>query len=169
MRSWPTSDWPNWPSLLNLALDYIKINPAAFPPYLDMAVCCIHRGSFEDAERLLKQAEGKTEDPVEKAQVQIWRATSLRKQKKFPEALAAAEEAVKLDKESPDGYLEKGLALAELKQPPVALAALRQALELDPELVEEMEASTSLMDLRKTPEYQAMTTNAKKKLKEGSP
>jgi tetratricopeptide (TPR) repeat protein len=64
------------------------------------------------------------------------RSLALRQQKRYPEALAASEEAVKLLPDSALGHYTKALALAGMKRVPEARSANEKAVELDPDNAE---------------------------------
>jgi tetratricopeptide (TPR) repeat protein len=84
-----------------------------------------------------------------------------RSQRRFAEALGAANEAVKLDEDSADGHFERACSLAQLGRKREALAALKRMLEIDPEAVFDPD-EPDLQPLAAMPEFKAM----KEKMKE---
>lgn len=56
-----------------------------------------------------------------------------RSQRRFPEALNAADQAIRLDAALTDAHLERACSLAQLGRKREALAALKQILKIDPE------------------------------------
>jgi tetratricopeptide (TPR) repeat protein len=86
-----------------------------------------------------------------------------RSQRRFTEALGAANQAVKLDEDSADAHFERACSLAQLGRKREALAALKRMLEIDPEAVFDPD-EPDLQPLAATPEFKAM----KEKLKESN-
>ncbi|HEU0178081.1 MAG TPA: tetratricopeptide repeat protein, partial [Blastocatellia bacterium] len=86
-----------------------------------------------------------------------------RSQRRFTEALGAANEAVKLDEDSADAHFERACSLAQLGRKREALASLKRMLEIDPEAVFDPDES-DLQPLAAIPEFKAM----KEKMKETS-
>ncbi|MGE0130138.1 MAG: transglutaminase domain-containing protein [Blastocatellales bacterium] len=86
-----------------------------------------------------------------------------RSQRRFTEALNAANQAAKLDESSVDAHFERACSLAQLGRKREALAALKQMLELDPEVVFDPE-EPDLQPLATMPEFKAM----KEKMKEAT-
>ena len=86
-----------------------------------------------------------------------------RSQRRFTEALGAANQAVKLDEDSADAHFERACSLAQLGRKREALAALKRMLEIDPEAVFDPD-ETDLQPLAATPEFKAM----KEKMKEAN-
>jgi transglutaminase-like putative cysteine protease/tetratricopeptide (TPR) repeat protein len=84
-----------------------------------------------------------------------------RSQRRFTEALAAANEAVKLDEDSADAHFERACSLAQLGRKRESLAALKRMLELDPETVFDPD-EPDLQPLAATPEFKAMKEKMKK-------
>jgi transglutaminase-like putative cysteine protease/Flp pilus assembly protein TadD len=84
-----------------------------------------------------------------------------RSQRRFTEALGAANEAVKLDEDSADAQFERACSLAQLGRKRESLAALKRMLELDPETVFDAD-EPDLQTLAAMPEFKAM----KEKMKE---
>jgi transglutaminase-like putative cysteine protease/tetratricopeptide (TPR) repeat protein len=88
-----------------------------------------------------------------------------RSQRRFTEALGAANQAVKLDEDSADAHFERACSLAQLGRKREALAALKRMLEIDPEAVFDPD-EPDLQTLAAMPEFKAM----KEKMKEaGAP
>ncbi|MBO0724230.1 MAG: HEAT repeat domain-containing protein [Blastocatellia bacterium] len=86
-----------------------------------------------------------------------------RTQRRFTEALGAADEAVNLDGDSADAHFERACSLAQLGRKREALAALKQMLEIDPEAVFDPN-EPDLQPLVGLPEFKAL----KDKMKEAS-
>jgi len=86
-----------------------------------------------------------------------------RSQRRFTEALGAANQAVKLDEDSADSHFERACSLAQLGRKREALAALKRMLEIDPEAVFDPD-EPDLQPLAAMPEFKAM----KEKMKEAS-
>ncbi|HKQ74285.1 MAG TPA: transglutaminase domain-containing protein [Blastocatellia bacterium] len=86
-----------------------------------------------------------------------------RTQRRFTEALNAANQAIKLDEDSADAHFERACSLAQLGRKREAIAALKNMLELDPEAVFDPD-ETDLQPLAAMPEFKAM----KEKMKEAS-
>ncbi|HEY7181478.1 MAG TPA: transglutaminase domain-containing protein, partial [Blastocatellia bacterium] len=86
-----------------------------------------------------------------------------RSQRRFTEALSAADEAVKLDEDSSDAHFERACSLAQLGRKREALAALKRMLEIDPEAVFDPD-EPDLQPLATMPEFKAL----KGKMKETS-
>jgi len=87
-----------------------------------------------------------------------------RSQRRFTEALNAANQAIKLDEDSADAHFERACSLAQLGRKREALAALKQMLELDPKAVFDPDES-DLQPLVAMPEFKAL----KEKMKEAPP
>lgn len=86
-----------------------------------------------------------------------------RSQRRFTEALNAANQAAKLEADSIDAHFERACSLAQLGRKREALAALKQMLEIDPETVFDPE-EPDLQPLATMPEFKAM----KEKMKEAT-
>jgi tetratricopeptide (TPR) repeat protein len=86
-----------------------------------------------------------------------------RSQRRFTEALAAANQAVKLDEDSADSQFERACSLAQLGRKREAMAALKRMLEIDPETVFDPD-EPDLQPLAAMLEFKAM----KEKMKEAS-
>ncbi len=86
-----------------------------------------------------------------------------RSERRFTEALNAANQAVKLEEKSVDAHFERACSLAQLGRKREALAALKQMLEIDPEAIFDPD-EPDLQPLAAMPEFKAM----KEKLKEAS-
>ncbi|MGH9768664.1 MAG: transglutaminase domain-containing protein [Blastocatellia bacterium] len=86
-----------------------------------------------------------------------------RTQRRFTEALNAANQAIRLDESSVDAQFERACSLAQLGRKREALAALKQMLELDPETVFDPD-EPDLQPLAAMPEFKAM----KEKMKEAA-
>jgi tetratricopeptide (TPR) repeat protein len=86
-----------------------------------------------------------------------------RSQRRFTEALGAANQAVKLDEDSADAHFERACSLAQLGRKREALAALKRMLEIDSEAVFDPDES-DLQPLAAMPEFKAM----KEKMKEAN-
>ncbi len=84
-----------------------------------------------------------------------------RQQRRFTEALSAANEALKLDDQSVNAHFERACSLAQLNRKREALAALKRMMEIDPETIFDPE-EPDLQPLRTMPEFKAM----KEKMKE---
>jgi tetratricopeptide (TPR) repeat protein len=84
-----------------------------------------------------------------------------RRQRRFTEALNAANQATKLDDQSANAYFERACSLAQLGRKREALAALKQMMEIDAEPVFDPE-EPDLQPLQALPEFKAI----KEKLKE---
>ncbi|HEX8136167.1 MAG TPA: tetratricopeptide repeat protein [Pyrinomonadaceae bacterium] len=89
---------------------------------------------------------------------EAWDYTSMarahRSARRPAQALAAADQAVKLDAEYADAHFERACALAQLGRMREAVVALKRALELDPELGESLDSNDrklveSLPDFKK--------------------
>jgi transglutaminase-like putative cysteine protease/tetratricopeptide (TPR) repeat protein len=85
-----------------------------------------------------------------------------RAQRRFAEALSAADRAVAMDEGLADAYFERACSLAQLGRKRDALAALRRTMELDPENAFDPD-EPDLQPLASMPEFKAM----KAKIKEG--
>ncbi len=83
-----------------------------------------------------------------------------RSQRRFIEALNAANQAIKLDESSADAYFERACSLAQLGRKREALAALKQMLEVDSEAVFDPD-EPDLQPLATTPEFKAMKAKIK--------
>src|SRR5262245_48148126 len=83
-----------------------------------------------------------------------------RTQRRFTEALGAANQAVKLDEDSADAQFERACSLAQLGRKREALAALKRMLEIDPEAVFDPE-ERDLQPLAAMPEFKAMREKMK--------
>ncbi|HEV2666655.1 MAG TPA: transglutaminase domain-containing protein, partial [Blastocatellia bacterium] len=86
-----------------------------------------------------------------------------RSQRRFTEALGAANQAAKLDEDSADAHFERACSLAQLGRKREAMAALKRMLEIDPEAVFDPD-EPDLQPLAAMPEFKAM----KEKMKEVS-
>src|SRR5215475_3840715 len=86
-----------------------------------------------------------------------------RSQRRFTEALNAANQAIKLDEDSADAHFERACSLAQLGRKREALASLKKMLELDPEAVFDPD-ETDLQPLASMPEFKTM----KEKMKEAT-
>jgi transglutaminase-like putative cysteine protease/tetratricopeptide (TPR) repeat protein len=86
-----------------------------------------------------------------------------RSQRRFTEALGAANQAIKLDEDSADSHFERACSLAQLGRKREALAALKRMLEIDPDAVFDPD-EPDLQPLAAMPEFKAM----KEKMKEAS-
>ncbi|HEY8462080.1 MAG TPA: tetratricopeptide repeat protein, partial [Blastocatellia bacterium] len=78
-----------------------------------------------------------------------------RSQRRFTEALGAADEAVKLDEDSADAHFERACSLAQMGRKREALAALKQMLQIDPETVFDPD-EPDLQPLAAMPEFKAL-------------
>lgn len=83
-----------------------------------------------------------------------------RSQRRFTEALNAANQAIKLEEDSVDAHFERACSLAQLGRKREALAALKQMLEIDPETVFDPE-EPDLQPLTTMPEFKAMRDKMK--------
>jgi tetratricopeptide (TPR) repeat protein len=83
-----------------------------------------------------------------------------RSQRRFSEALGAANEAVKLDEDSADAQFERACSLAQLGRKREALAALKRMLEIDPETVFDP-GEPDLQPLAAMPEFKALKEKMK--------
>jgi tetratricopeptide (TPR) repeat protein len=83
-----------------------------------------------------------------------------RSQRRFTEALGAANEAVKLDEDSTDAHFERACSLAQLGRKREALAALKRMLEIDPETVFDP-GEPDLQPLAAMPEFKALKEKMK--------
>jgi tetratricopeptide (TPR) repeat protein len=83
-----------------------------------------------------------------------------RSQRRFTEALGAANEAVKLDEDSSDAHFERACSLAQLGRKREALAALKRMLEIDPETVFDPD-EPDLQPLAAMPEFKALKEKMK--------
>jgi len=84
-----------------------------------------------------------------------------RQQRRFTEALSAANEAIKLDDQSVNAHFERACSLAQLNRKREALAALKRMMEIDPETIFDPE-EPDLQPLQTMPEFKAI----KEKMKE---
>jgi len=123
----------------------------------------------------VQDAQNKTGDAIKSMQRAIaiepfassyeYLSSLYRSQRRFTEALNAANAAIKLDEDSADAHFERACSLAQLGRKREALAALKQMLELDPETVFDPD-EPDLQPLAAMPEFKAM----KEKVKEaGAP
>jgi tetratricopeptide (TPR) repeat protein len=88
-----------------------------------------------------------------------------RSQRRFTEALNAANQAIKLDEDAADAHFERACSLAQLGRKREALAALKRMLEIDPNATFDPD-EPDLQPLAAMPEFKAM----KEKMKEsGAP
>src|SRR5262249_34081300 len=120
-----------------------------------------------------QEAQNKTGDAIKSMQRAIaikpfadsyeYLSRLYRSQRRFAEALNAANQAAKLNEKSVDAQFERACSLAQLGRKREALAALKQMLELDPETVFDPD-EPDLQPLAATPEFKAM----KEKMKEAS-
>ncbi|MBO0859647.1 MAG: tetratricopeptide repeat protein, partial [Chloracidobacterium sp.] len=83
-----------------------------------------------------------------------------RSQRRFTEALNAANEAVKLDEDSADAHFERACSLAQLGRKREAISALKQMLEIDPEAVFDSN-EPDLQPLAIMPEFKALKEKMK--------
>jgi transglutaminase-like putative cysteine protease/cytochrome c-type biogenesis protein CcmH/NrfG len=83
-----------------------------------------------------------------------------RSQRRFTEALGAANEAVKLDEDSTDAHFERACSLAQLGRKREALAALKRMLEIDPETVFDP-GEPDLQPLAVMPEFKTLKEKMK--------
>lgn len=74
---------------------------------------------------------------------------------RYPQALAAADQALKLDAESAGAHFERACALARLNRKKEAIAALKKAVELDEEYQSELD-DEDLKSLSGLPEFKAL-------------
>ena len=121
----------------------------------------------------VQDAQNKTGDAIKSMQRAIaiepfassyeYLSSLYRSQRRFTEALNAANEAVKLDESSADAHFERACSLAQLGRKREALAALKQMLELDSEAAFDPD-EPDLQPLAAMPEFKAM----KEKVKEAS-
>ncbi len=86
-----------------------------------------------------------------------------RAQRRFTEALNAANQAVRLDEDSADAHFERACSLAQLGRKREALAALKRMLEIDEQAAFDPD-EPDLQPLAATPEFKAL----KEKMKEPS-
>ena len=75
--------------------------------------------------------------------------------KRYQQALAAADEALKLNAESAGAHFERACALARLNRTKAAIAALKKALELDEDYLSGLE-DEDLKSLSGLPEFKAL-------------
>lgn len=87
---------------------------------------------------------------------QVTVAAIYRETKRFAQALAAADLAIKQDRESARAYFERACALAQLARKREALVALKKAIELDEEYAYGLEEEPDLKPLTTTPEFKAL-------------
>ena len=80
--------------------------------------------------------------------------------KQYPEALAAYEQAIRLDPNNVAAYNNKGWALIDLKRYEEALAACEQAIRLDPNLAVPLLTKVALIDLKRYEEALAACEQA---------
>jgi tetratricopeptide (TPR) repeat protein len=78
-----------------------------------------------------------------------------RQQQRFPEALNAANQALKLDSKFAGGYFERACSLAQLGRKREALASLKQLMELDTEILFDLD-DLDLQPLANLPEFKAV-------------
>ena len=78
-----------------------------------------------------------------------------RAERRFPEALGAAGQAIKLDPAAADAYFERACALAQLGRKREALVALKKIIELDPQMLFNPE-EPDLQPLAALPEFKAL-------------
>jgi transglutaminase-like putative cysteine protease/Flp pilus assembly protein TadD len=83
-----------------------------------------------------------------------------RSQRRFTEALNAANHSLKLEEDSIDAHFERACSLAQLGRKREALAALKRMLEIDPEAVFDPE-EPDLQPLATMPEFKAMREKMK--------
>ncbi|MGH9845725.1 MAG: tetratricopeptide repeat protein [Blastocatellia bacterium] len=83
-----------------------------------------------------------------------------RSQRRFPEALNAADQAIRLDAALTDAYLERACSLAQLGRKREALAALKQIRKIDPEGYFSPD-EPDLQPLASLPEFKAVVERMK--------
>lgn len=89
--------------------------------------------TFEIAERLLERGTG---DPIERAQVLDFRASFLRDQRRFPEAIEAIDRAIATYREAEDDHLagrslaKKAIIYRDWRQPEKAIPVVEEAIAL---------------------------------------
>jgi tetratricopeptide (TPR) repeat protein len=71
-------------------------------------------------------------------------------------ALAAADQGVKLEKDSVTAHLERAYALVLLNRAPEAITALKRALEISPELRESLAETEELKPIAELPAFKAL-------------
>jgi transglutaminase-like putative cysteine protease/Flp pilus assembly protein TadD len=118
----------------------------------------------------IQEAQNKISDAIKSMQRAIaiepyassyeYLSSLYRSQRRFTEALGAADEAAKLDEDSADAYFERACSLAQLGRKREALAALKRMLEIDPETVFDPD-EPDLQPLAAMPEFKALKEKMK--------
>ncbi len=90
-----------------------------------------------------------------------------RQQRRFTEALNAANQAIRLDANYAAAHFERACSLAQLGRRREALAALKQMMALDPDLIFDID-EPDLQPLANMPEFKALKEKAKEAGKENT-
>ncbi len=110
----------------------LRIMPGHLHAKMALGAVLADGGKPQEAEAPLRRALEEAADPRLKAQVHLHIGMALRRQRRDEEALAACDEAEKLDPMVPDLALHRAEALQNLQRPDEALAVLRDHLARNP-------------------------------------
>jgi tetratricopeptide (TPR) repeat protein len=110
----------------------LRIMPSHLHAKMALGAVLADDGRPQQAEVPLRRGLEEAADPRLKAQFHLRISMALRRQRKDEEALAACDEAQKLDPRVPDLALHRSEALENLRRPDEALAVLRDHLTRNP-------------------------------------
>jgi len=110
----------------------LRVMPSHLHAKMSLGVVLAEAGRPQEAEVLLRRGVEEAAAPGLKAQFHLHIALALRRQRKDEEALAACDEAQKLDPRVPDLALHRAEALENLRRPDEALAVLRDHVASNP-------------------------------------
>jgi len=110
----------------------LRVMPSHLHAKMSLGVVLAEAGRPQEAEVPLRRALEEAAAPGLKAQIHLHISLALRRQRKDAEALAACDEAQKLDPKVPDMALHRSEALENLGRPDEALAVLRDNVASNP-------------------------------------
>jgi tetratricopeptide (TPR) repeat protein len=110
----------------------LRIMPSHLHAKMSLGVVLAEAGRPQEAETLLRRGLEEAVDPQLKALFHLHLSLALRRQRKDEEALAACDEAQKLDPRVPDLALHRSEALENLQRLDEALTVLRDNLARNP-------------------------------------
>ncbi len=129
------------PDMVSMMFKHLTEQPAAprnlnphIPVHIEQAILTAMAKEREARHADVATFMGALRKTAPQKTAQQWRkeGDALRELKRYEEALSAYEQALRLDPNFADAYINKGIALRELKRQEEALAAYEQALRLDP-------------------------------------
>ncbi len=112
--------------------DLIRLMPGHLHAKMALGAVIADAGRPQEAEAPLRRGLEEAADPRLKAQFLLHISLALRRQRKDEEALAACDQAEKLDPRVPDLAMHRAEALQNLQRPDEALAVLRDHLGRNP-------------------------------------